>query len=185
MDGPKLTMEESIRIEEEKAHRCGKVYNWETATYALSCEHTVSSLNDEIDFRISFDESDDEVYKENDDDKVDIAHSSVDLFVKPLSDVIYNDAGAYAQSKVYMAYSLNEYRVYRVTYSTIAATIDGNLERLEQLKFNVVVWLKVIKTAIGLEGLDVVRTAVMGKTLEQLYKLLMSLIYVSAASVFV
>ncbi|GJV30507.1 hypothetical protein Tco_1386955 [Tanacetum coccineum] len=66
-------MEEYIRLEEEKARRRGKVYNWETATYAivfndtltskaaLSCEPTVSSLNnDEIDFRISFDESDDE-----------------------------------------------------------------------------------------------------------------------------
>nr|GFA69593.1 hypothetical protein [Tanacetum cinerariifolium] len=50
-----------IGLEEEKARRRDKVYNWETATYALSYEPTVSSLNnDEIDFRISFDESDDE-----------------------------------------------------------------------------------------------------------------------------
>ncbi|GJY89555.1 hypothetical protein Tco_0504751, partial [Tanacetum coccineum] len=71
MDDLNITMEEYIRLEEEKAHRRGKVYNWETATYvfndtltseaALLCEPTVSSLNnDEIDFRISFDESDDE-----------------------------------------------------------------------------------------------------------------------------
>ncbi|GJZ66916.1 hypothetical protein Tco_0630156 [Tanacetum coccineum] len=84
-----------IRLEEEKTHRRGQVYNWETATYgkiwndedvhdlrtvetefpaiffndtltsevALSCEPTVSPLNDnKIDFRISFDESDDEDY---------------------------------------------------------------------------------------------------------------------------
>ncbi|GJS59268.1 hypothetical protein Tco_0654052 [Tanacetum coccineum] len=83
------------RLEEEKAHRRGKVYNWETATYGkiwddevvhdlrsieteflaivlnnaltfevkVSCESMVSSLNDnEIEFRISFDESDDEDY---------------------------------------------------------------------------------------------------------------------------
>ncbi|GKA68890.1 hypothetical protein Tco_0768807 [Tanacetum coccineum] len=95
MDDPNLTMEEYIRLEEEKAHKHGKVFNWQTATYgkiwdnedvhglgsvetefpaivfndtltseaALSCEPTVSSLNnDEIDFRISFDESDDEDY---------------------------------------------------------------------------------------------------------------------------
>ncbi|GJX78724.1 hypothetical protein Tco_0326873 [Tanacetum coccineum] len=95
MDDPNITMEEYIRLEEEKARRRGKVYNWETATYgkiwydedvhdlrsvetefpaivfndkltfeeALSCEPTVSPLNDnEIDFRISFDESDDEDY---------------------------------------------------------------------------------------------------------------------------
>ncbi|GJY30896.1 hypothetical protein Tco_0414391 [Tanacetum coccineum] len=93
MDEPNITMEEYIRLEEEKARRRRKVFNWETATYgkiwdnedvhdlgfvetefpaivfnktltseaSLSCEPTVSSLhNDEIDFRISFDESDDE-----------------------------------------------------------------------------------------------------------------------------
>ncbi|GKA30118.1 hypothetical protein Tco_0716363, partial [Tanacetum coccineum] len=93
MDNPNITMEEYIRLEEEKSRRRGKVYNWETATYGkiwdnedvhdlgsvenefpaivftdtltskatLSCEPTVGSLNNnEIDFRISFDESDDE-----------------------------------------------------------------------------------------------------------------------------
>ncbi|GKE17052.1 hypothetical protein Tco_1424629, partial [Tanacetum coccineum] len=93
MDDPNITMEEYIKLEEEKACRRGKVYNWETATYgkiwddenvhdlrsvetefpaivfndtltsevAHSCEPTVSPLNDkQIDFRISFDESDDE-----------------------------------------------------------------------------------------------------------------------------
>ncbi|GJR70129.1 hypothetical protein Tco_0016194 [Tanacetum coccineum] len=169
MDDPNITMKEYIRLEEEKSRRRGKVYNWETATYAIvfndtltseathSCEPTVSSLNEEIDFRISFDESDDEdftnefpaiVYndaltsksdfltgptlspqhidefdlkdeaslsecdeeeqnvlyfndlfsfnviypndskseKDNDDDKVDIEHSSGDLSIKPLPD---------------------------------------------------------------------------------------------------
>ncbi|GJY65204.1 putative reverse transcriptase domain-containing protein [Tanacetum coccineum] len=95
MDDPNITMEEYIRLEEEKARRLGKVYNWETTTYgkiwydedvhdlrsvetefpaiifndkltsegALSCEPMVSPLNDnKIDFRISFDESDDEDY---------------------------------------------------------------------------------------------------------------------------
>nr|GEV93158.1 hypothetical protein [Tanacetum cinerariifolium] len=33
MDDPNITMEEYIRLEEEKACRRGKVYNWETATY--------------------------------------------------------------------------------------------------------------------------------------------------------
>ncbi|GJZ68815.1 hypothetical protein Tco_0632365 [Tanacetum coccineum] len=214
MDDPNIIMEEYIRLEEEKARRRGKVYNWKTATYgkiwdnedvhdlgsvetefpaivfndtltseaALSCEPTVSSLNnDEIDFRISFDESNDEdctlifdkksfsykiisvnnletdskndndkvnmpllpspepttshidgilnwkdetsfskcdekeqnilyfndlfpfnvIYpddsksdKDNDDDKVDIEHSSGDLFVKPLPDVTNTDVGA-------------------------------------------------------------------------------------------
>ncbi|GJS12337.1 hypothetical protein Tco_0369133 [Tanacetum coccineum] len=196
IDDSNITMEEYIRLEEEKARRHGKVYNWETATYAivfndtltseaaLSCEPTVSSLNnDEIDFRILFDESDDEdctptvsyfddldffkdfenefpaivyndaqtsksdlltepilnpqhidefnlkneislsecdeeeqnilnfndlfpfnviypdelkTYTDNDKDKVDIEHSSGDLSVKPLPDVINTNVGAYA-----------------------------------------------------------------------------------------
>ncbi|GJY20439.1 hypothetical protein Tco_0393005 [Tanacetum coccineum] len=95
MDDPNITMEEYIRLEEEKARRHGKVFNWETAKYGKiwydedvhdlrsvetefpaivfddaftsevkhSCEPPVSSLNNnEIDFRISFDESDDEDY---------------------------------------------------------------------------------------------------------------------------
>ncbi|GJV62023.1 hypothetical protein Tco_1468123 [Tanacetum coccineum] len=64
MDDLNITMEEYIRLEEEKARKRGKVFNWETATYAtLSCEPTISSHNDnEIDFRISFNESDDEDY---------------------------------------------------------------------------------------------------------------------------
>ncbi|GJS70830.1 hypothetical protein Tco_0703671 [Tanacetum coccineum] len=93
MDNSNLTMKEYIRLEEEKAHKRGKVFNWQTAAYgrirvdddfydlrsmeaefptivfndtltseaALLCERMVSSLNnDEIDLRISFDESDDE-----------------------------------------------------------------------------------------------------------------------------
>ncbi|GKA38510.1 hypothetical protein Tco_0731061 [Tanacetum coccineum] len=94
MDDPNITMEEYIRLEEEKVRKRSKVCNWETATYEKiwydkdvydlrsvetefpaivfndsltlnetpSCEPTVSSLNDDIDFRISFDESDDEDY---------------------------------------------------------------------------------------------------------------------------
>ncbi|GKC55482.1 hypothetical protein Tco_1078227 [Tanacetum coccineum] len=94
MDDPNITMEEYIRLEEEKARKRGKVFNWETVKYGkiwydevfhdlrsvetefpaigfndevsfektLSCESTVSSLNDEIDFRVSFDDFDDEDY---------------------------------------------------------------------------------------------------------------------------
>ncbi|GJV18833.1 hypothetical protein Tco_1367853 [Tanacetum coccineum] len=95
MDDSNITMEEYIRLEEEKAQKRRKVFNWETAKYGkiwydkdvhdlisvetefpaivfndnltsnetLFCEPTISSLNNnEIDFRISFDESDDEDY---------------------------------------------------------------------------------------------------------------------------
>ncbi|GJV44788.1 hypothetical protein Tco_1429324 [Tanacetum coccineum] len=276
MDEPNITMEEYIMLEEEKARRRGKVYNWKTTTYGKiwydedvydlrsvkteflaivfndsltfeetpSCEPTVSPLNDnKIDFRISFDESDDEDYtviydknsfsykiisvndlkkdsendnekinmplfsspkpsvsyfndldffkdfenefpaivyndtltsksdfliepnlkpqhidefnlkdetslfecdeeeqnvlyfndlfsfnviypddsksdEDNTDDKIDIEHSSGNLFVKPLPDVINTDYGAYAHSTVYTAYSLNEYSVFNTSINT-------------------------------------------------------------------
>ncbi|GKB82488.1 hypothetical protein Tco_0949383 [Tanacetum coccineum] len=95
LDNQNVTMEEYIRLEKEKARKCGKVFNWQTATYGkiridddlhdlssveaefptivinddfapqdtLQCKSQVSTpVNDEIDFRISFDESDDEDY---------------------------------------------------------------------------------------------------------------------------
>ncbi|GJV16023.1 hypothetical protein Tco_1361346 [Tanacetum coccineum] len=121
MDGPNITMEEYIRLEDEKARRRGQVYNKETAKYgkiwynedvhnlrsfetefpaivfndtltsdeALSCEPTVSPLNDnEIDSGISFDESDDEDYtdSENDNDKVNIPS-----FPSPEPEVSYSN----------------------------------------------------------------------------------------------
>ncbi|GKA72228.1 hypothetical protein Tco_0778444, partial [Tanacetum coccineum] len=101
----------------------------------LQCKSQVSiPISDEIDFRISIDESDDEDYTiiyetslseydeeeqnvicfndlfplnviypdelktdtDNDNDKVDIEHSSGDSSVKPLPDVMNTDVGAYA-----------------------------------------------------------------------------------------
>ncbi|GKA67356.1 hypothetical protein Tco_0767164 [Tanacetum coccineum] len=93
MDDPNITMQEYIRLEEEKAQKRGNVFNWETVKYGkiwydedihdlrsvetefpaiafndgvsfetLSCEPTVNSLNDEIDFRVSFVDFDDEDY---------------------------------------------------------------------------------------------------------------------------
>ncbi|GJY91904.1 hypothetical protein Tco_0507686 [Tanacetum coccineum] len=120
MDNPNITMEEYIRLEEEKARRHGKVYNWETAKYGkiwydedvhdlrsvetefpaivfndelssektLSCEPTVSSLNNnEIDFRISFDESDDEDYTVSCFDDLDFFKD----FENEFSAIVYND----------------------------------------------------------------------------------------------
>nr|GEX30264.1 hypothetical protein [Tanacetum cinerariifolium] len=64
MEHPNITMEEYIRLEEEKARRHAIVFNDELSSEkTLSCEPTLSSLNNnEIDFRISFDEFDDEDY---------------------------------------------------------------------------------------------------------------------------
>ncbi|GJX52798.1 hypothetical protein Tco_0281167 [Tanacetum coccineum] len=236
-------MEEYIRLEEEKARRRGKVYNWETATYgkiwydedvhdlrsvetefpaivfndaltsevALSCEPTVSPPNNnQIDFRISFDESDDEDYTnefpaivyndaqtsksdlltepilnpqhidefnlkdetslsecdeeeqnilnfndlfpfniiypdelktdtDNDNDKVDIEHSSEDLSVKPLPDVIIPMMVpmhmVFIFSTVDTAYSLNEYSVFDTgPRERKSINIGGEFTNLEILK---------------------------------------------------
>ncbi|GJZ99509.1 hypothetical protein Tco_0672060 [Tanacetum coccineum] len=84
MDDPNITMEEYIKLEEAKAQKRGEVFNWKTAKYgkiwydednhdlrsvkiefpsiAFTCEPTISSLNDEINFRVLFDDSDDEDY---------------------------------------------------------------------------------------------------------------------------
>ncbi|GKA74122.1 hypothetical protein Tco_0780424 [Tanacetum coccineum] len=234
MEDPNITMEEYIRLEEEKARRHDKVYNWETATYGkicdnedvhdlgsvemefpaialndevssktLSCEPTLKmdsendndkvnmpllptpnpTINyfDDLDFFKDFEnefpaivyndaqtskpdlltepilnpqhidefnlkdekslsEYDEEeqnvicfndlfpfnvIYpdelksdKDNDDDKIDIAHSLGDLSVKPLHDAINTDVGVYAHGTVNMAYSLNEYRVFDTGINT-------------------------------------------------------------------
>ncbi|GJT47252.1 hypothetical protein Tco_0955967 [Tanacetum coccineum] len=43
MDDPNITIEEYIRLEEGKAHRRGKVYNWKTAKYAIVFNDTLTS----------------------------------------------------------------------------------------------------------------------------------------------
>ncbi|GKB55643.1 hypothetical protein Tco_0911829 [Tanacetum coccineum] len=75
MDDPNITIEEYIRLEEEKARRRGKVYNWETATYVfndtltsettLSCEPMVSSLNNGKFFDESDNEDCTEIFEKN------------------------------------------------------------------------------------------------------------------------
>ncbi|GKC51727.1 hypothetical protein Tco_1074472 [Tanacetum coccineum] len=66
MDDPNITMKEYIRLEEEKARRCAITLIDEISSEkTLSCEPTVNSLNNEVDFRISFDDSDDEDHTSN------------------------------------------------------------------------------------------------------------------------
>ncbi|GJR38999.1 hypothetical protein Tco_1214683 [Tanacetum coccineum] len=63
MDDPNITMEEYIRLKEEKARKSIVFNDNLTSNETLSCEPTISSINDnEIDFRISFDEFDDKDY---------------------------------------------------------------------------------------------------------------------------
>nr|GEV44653.1 hypothetical protein [Tanacetum cinerariifolium] len=147
MDDPNITIEEYIRLEEEKARRRGKVSNWETATYgkiwcdedvhdlryietnfpaivyndALATYHMISSEpmvsplnNNEINFKISFNKSDDEDFivmyydnsfsytlisvndlktdSENDINKVNI--SLEDVIIEPSENVIDDNVNA-------------------------------------------------------------------------------------------
>ncbi|GKC75759.1 hypothetical protein Tco_1126533, partial [Tanacetum coccineum] len=150
MDDLNITMKEYIRLEEEKAQKHRKVFNWETAKYgkiwydedihdlrSVETEFPAIAFNDEIssktlsyeprpqhidEFNLndetSLSECDEEeqnvlyfndlfsfnvIYpddsksdEDNDDDKIDIEHSSRDFFVKPLPDIINTDVDAYA-----------------------------------------------------------------------------------------
>ncbi|GJU10083.1 hypothetical protein Tco_1132479 [Tanacetum coccineum] len=58
-------------------------------------EQNVLNFNDLFPFNVIY-PNDSKSDKDNDDDKVDIEHSSRDLSVKPLPDVINTDVGAYA-----------------------------------------------------------------------------------------
>ncbi|GJW74415.1 hypothetical protein Tco_0133785 [Tanacetum coccineum] len=58
-------------------------------------EQNVLNFNDLFSFKVNY-PNDSKSDKDNDDDKVDIEHSSGDLSVKPLPDVINTNVGAYA-----------------------------------------------------------------------------------------
>ncbi|GKC01502.1 hypothetical protein Tco_0987638 [Tanacetum coccineum] len=95
MDDPNSTMEEYIRLEEEKAHR--RVFpaivlnDAVTSEVTLSCEPMVSPLNgNKINFRISFDESDNEDYTPTVSYFDDLDYFKD--FEKEFPAIIYNDA---------------------------------------------------------------------------------------------
>ncbi|GJW06550.1 hypothetical protein Tco_1568973 [Tanacetum coccineum] len=106
IDEHHITMQEYIRLEEEKARRRGKVYNWETATYDFEKEFLAIVYNDALTSKLDFlteptvspqhidefnltDETSLSEYKDNNDDKIDIKQSSGGSVINP-------DDGAYA-----------------------------------------------------------------------------------------
>ncbi|GJS51738.1 hypothetical protein Tco_0625100 [Tanacetum coccineum] len=97
MDDPNITMEEHIRLEEEKARRRGKVYNRESATYGKiwydEDVYDLRSVETKFPAIVCNDAFTSEVTpheKDNDDDKIDIKKSS-------RGNVINTDVGVYAQ----------------------------------------------------------------------------------------
>ncbi|GKC73956.1 hypothetical protein Tco_1119839 [Tanacetum coccineum] len=92
-------------------------------------EQNVLNFNDLFPFNVIY-LNDSKSDKDNDDDKVDIEHSSGDLSVKPLPDVINTDVGAYAhgsnkllETRPWKQRNIDEYwwRIYK----------SGDLEVLE------------------------------------------------------
>ncbi|GKD83438.1 hypothetical protein Tco_1350277 [Tanacetum coccineum] len=85
-------------------------FNLKDETSLSECneeEQNVLNFNNLFYFNVIY-PNDSKSDKDNDDDKVDIEHSSGDLSVKTLPDVINSDVGAYAHGTVYTTYSLNE-----------------------------------------------------------------------------
>nr|GEX84643.1 hypothetical protein [Tanacetum cinerariifolium] len=159
MDDPNITMEDYIRLEEEKAHRSGKVFNWETAKYAIVyndaltsklgflTEPTVNPQHiDEFNLK---DETSLSEYKDNDDDKVNIEHSSRDLSIEPLPNVINMDVGAYAHGSNMLLEATAGFTRMRVYYSE-------ELKYAVGLGYKVVLWcgeISAIKEKRELVGL--------------------------------
>ncbi|GJZ12237.1 RNA-directed DNA polymerase, eukaryota [Tanacetum coccineum] len=83
-------------------------------------EQNVLNFNDLFPFNIIY-PNDSKSDKDNDDDKVDIEHSSGDSSVKPLPDVINTDVGAYAHG-------------FRTSMKEISMNIGGEFTYLEILK---------------------------------------------------
>ncbi|GJY22068.1 hypothetical protein Tco_0394634 [Tanacetum coccineum] len=95
-------------------------FNLKDETSLSECdeeEQNFLNFNDLFPFNVIY-PNDSKSDKDNDDDKVDIEHSSGDLSVKPLPDVINTDVGAYAHGTVNTTYSLNEYSVFDTGINT-------------------------------------------------------------------
>ncbi|GJV34766.1 hypothetical protein Tco_1395166, partial [Tanacetum coccineum] len=126
-------------------------FNLKDETSLSECdeeEQNVLNFNDLFPFNVIY-PNDSKSDKDNDDDKVDIEHSSGDLSVKPLPDIFYTAypnlmdtayrlSGRYPVfifSTVYTAYSLNEYSVFDTGPREGKSTnIGGESTNLEILK---------------------------------------------------
>nr|GEW06220.1 hypothetical protein [Tanacetum cinerariifolium] len=96
MDDHNITMEEYTRLEEEKARRRAIVFNDSlTSEVALTYKPTVSPLSDnKINFRISFDESDDEDYMDAIRHILGFGIQRIDLLYRPCykeDDMVYSE----------------------------------------------------------------------------------------------
>ncbi|GJW11825.1 hypothetical protein Tco_1577652 [Tanacetum coccineum] len=100
-----------------------------TFEVTLSCEPMVSPLNDnQIDFRISFDESDDEDYTENDNDKV-----NVPSFPSPEPTVSYFNDFDFLKDfeKEFLAIAYNDALTSKLDFSTEPVEIPHRIDEFD------------------------------------------------------
>nr|GEV76692.1 hypothetical protein [Tanacetum cinerariifolium] len=116
MDDPNVTMEEYIRLEEEKDHRRDKVYNLKTAKYGKIWDnedvHDLESIGTEF-LAIVFN------YTLTSEATLLCEPTIADTTYPNPMDTAYSLPGHYPVfifSTVYTTYSLNEYSVYRFQY---------------------------------------------------------------------
>ncbi|GJS19216.1 hypothetical protein Tco_0447848 [Tanacetum coccineum] len=127
MDDPNITMEEYIRLEEEKARRHEKVFNWETATYGKIWDnedvHDLRSVETEFPAIVFNDTLTSEAALSCEPTTVYTAYPN-------LMDTAYRLTGRYPVfifSTVYTTYSLNEYSVYKYQYDVSWGPCEGNI----------------------------------------------------------
>ncbi|GJY33158.1 hypothetical protein Tco_0417627, partial [Tanacetum coccineum] len=96
-------------------------------------EQNILNFNDLFPFNVIY-PNDSKSDKDNDDDKVDIEHSSEDLSVKPLPDVINTDVGAYAHgSNKLLETSINTTYPWDLK-KEISTNVGGEFKNLEDLE---------------------------------------------------
>nr|GEV26441.1 hypothetical protein [Tanacetum cinerariifolium] len=125
MDNPNITMEEYIRLEEEKARKHGRVYNWEIATYdkiwydedvhnlrSVEIEFPTIVLNDALTYKATLSCEPTTVYG------VSKPHGYGVLTTWTLFSLYFSVNLKFIVRLVDMAYSLNEYSVFDTSINT-------------------------------------------------------------------
>ncbi|GKA11370.1 hypothetical protein Tco_0690803 [Tanacetum coccineum] len=114
-------------------------FNLKDETSLSECdeeEQNVLNFNDLVLFNLIY-PNDSKSDKDNDDDKVDVEHSSEDLSVKQLPDVINIDVGAYAQRVLHPKW--------RVKVTVIKESKDLTSQSFDELIGNLKVYKVIIK----------------------------------------
>ncbi|GJS47019.1 ribonuclease H-like domain-containing protein [Tanacetum coccineum] len=131
IDNPNITMEEYIRLQEEKALSRGETFNWQTATYDLLTEPTISPQHiDEFDLK---DETSLFEYTDNN-NKIDIERPSGDMSITPIPDVI--NVNVQGSNKLLETIILNGNKVLKRTVREVEKEYEPNSAEEKQDRRN-------------------------------------------------